>query len=148
MPGKFSNLNELLRWRAENNSSQLALTFLKDGKTEEGNWTYEDLARHAGSIAAFLQSSNSTAQPVLLLYPPGLDFIAAFWGCLVAGAIAVPVYPPRSNRGLLRLKGVIQDSRAGTVLTSTQTLAKMKAFAADDPQLSSLRYLAHDNLAP
>jgi amino acid adenylation domain-containing protein len=148
MPGKFSNLNELLRWRAENNSSQLALTFLKDGKTEEGNWTYEDLARHARSIAAFLQSSNSTTQPVLLLYPPGLDFIAAFWGCLVAGAIAVPVYPPRSNRGLLRLKGVIQDSQAGTVLTSTQTLAKMKAFAADDPQLSSLRYLATNNLEP
>jgi acyl-CoA synthetase (AMP-forming)/AMP-acid ligase II len=148
MPGKFSNLNELLRWRAENNSSQLALTFLKDGKTEEGNWTYEDLARHARSIAAFLQSSNSTTQPVLLLYPPGLDFIAAFWGCLVGGAIAVPVYPPRSNRGLLRLKGVIQDSQAGTVLTSTQTLAKMKAFAADDPQLSSLRYLATDNLEP
>ncbi|HEY5028847.1 MAG TPA: fatty acyl-AMP ligase, partial [Candidatus Angelobacter sp.] len=148
MPNKFSNLNELLLWRTEHNSGRLALTFLKDGEKEETNWTYGELARRAWSIAALLQSANSTAQPVLLLYPPGPDFIAAFWGCLGAGAIAVPVYPPRSNRSLVRLKAVIRDSQALTVLTTSPTLAKIRPFADSDPQLGSLRYLATDDLAP
>src|SRR5579859_3245226 len=148
MPNKFSNLNELLLWRTEHNSGQLVLTFLKDGEREEANLTYEELARRAWSIAALLQSSNSAGQPVLLLYPPGPDFIAAFWGCLGAGAIAVPVYPPRSNRNLQRLKAVIHDSQALIVLTTGPTLAKIRPFANSDPQLRPLRYLATDDLAP
>ncbi len=147
MPNKFSNLNELLLWRTERNPGQLVLTFLKDGEKEEANWTYEELARRAGSIAGLLQSSNCAGKPVLLLYPPGPDFIAAFWGCLGAGAIAVPVYPPRSNRNLLRLKAVIHDSQAVTVLTTKPTLAKIRPFADSDPQLGSLRYLATCDLA-
>jgi amino acid adenylation domain-containing protein len=148
MPNKFSNLNELLLWRTEHNSSQLALTFLKDGTEEKTNWTYEELARHAWSIAELLHSSDSSGQPVLLLYPPGADFIAAFWGCLWAGVIAVPVYPPRSNRNLLRLKSVIQDSQARTVLTTGATLAKIRRFAESDAQLRALQYLATDDLVP
>lgn len=148
MPNKFSNLNELLLWRMEHNSGQLVLTFLKDGEKEETNWTYSELARRAWAIAALLQSSNSNGQPVLLLYPPGPDFIAAFWGCLAAGAIAVPVYPPRSNRTLLRLKAVIQDSQAHAVLTTRATLAKIRPFAERDSELGSLRYVTTDDLAP
>src|SRR5689334_24863351 len=146
MPNKFSNLNELLLWRAEHNSGQLVLTFLKDGEKEAANWTYEELTRRAWSVSTFLQSSNAAGQPVLLLYPPGPDFIAAFWGCLGAGAIAVPVYPPRSNRNMLRLKAVVRDSQAATVLTTRPTLAKIKPFADCDPQLGSLRYLITDDV--
>ncbi|HEV2964525.1 MAG TPA: amino acid adenylation domain-containing protein, partial [Candidatus Angelobacter sp.] len=124
------------------------MTFLKDGEQEEANWTYEELARRAWSIAGLLQSSKSAGQPVLLLYPPGPDFIAAFWGCLAAGAIAVPVYPPRSNRNFLRLKAIIQDSQAHTVLISKATLDKIKPFADRDPHLGSLRYLATDDFTP
>lgn len=132
----------------EHNSSQLVLTFLRDGETEETNWTYEELAHRAWSISALLQSSNCAGQTVLLLYTPGPDFIAAFWGCLGAGAIAVPVYPPRSNRSILRLKAVLQDSQARTVLTTTRTLAKIKPFASLDPQLGALRFLTTDDVAP
>lgn len=148
MENKFSNLNQLLLWQTEHNPDHLALTFLQNGEKEEVNWTYQELAHRAWSIAALLQSSSSAGQPVLLLYPPGPDFIAAFWGCLAAGAIAVPVYPPRSNRNLLRLKAVIHDSQASTVLTTARTLAKIKPFAGLDPQLRSLQYLATDDLAP
>ena len=147
MPNKFSDLNELLLWRTEHDSGQPVLTFLQNGEKEEVNWNYQELARRAWSIAALLQSSGSAGQTVLLLYPPGSDFIAAFWGCLAAGAIAVPVYPPRSNRNMLRLKTVIQDSQACTVLTTRQTLAKVAPFADLDPQLGSLRYLTTDDLA-
>jgi amino acid adenylation domain-containing protein len=148
MQNQFSNLNQLLLWRMEHNSGQLVLTFLRDGETEEANWTYEELARRAWSISALLQSSNCAGQTVLLLYPPGPDFIAAFWGCLGAGAIAVPVYPPRSNRSVLRLKAVLHDSQARTVLTTRRTLAKIKPFAGLDPQLGALRYLTTDDVTP
>jgi amino acid adenylation domain-containing protein len=148
MRPQFSNLNQLLLWRIEHNSSQLALTFLRDGEMDETNWTYKELAQCAWSISALLQSSNCAGQTVLLLYTPGPDFIAAFWGCLGAGAIAVPVYPPRSNRSVLRLKAVLHDSQARTVLTTRRTLAKIKRFADLDPQLGSLRYLTTDDVAP
>ncbi|HEV3040683.1 MAG TPA: amino acid adenylation domain-containing protein, partial [Candidatus Angelobacter sp.] len=148
MPRKFPNLSELLLWRAEHNSGQTALTFLEDGEHVEANWTYEELAHRACSIAAFLQQSRSTDRPVLLLFPPGLDFIAAFWGCVAAGAIAVPVYPPRSNRNLVRLKAIIQDSQALTVFTTKRTLLKIKPFTTNDPQLAALQYVATDDLAP
>ena len=148
MPNRWSNLNELLLWRREHNSDQLVLTFLKDGEKEEANWTYEDLARRAWSIATLLQSFNSAGETALLLYPPGPDFTAAFWGCLAAGLIAVPVYPPRSNRNLLRLKAVIHDSQARTVLTTGPTLAKIRPFAESDAQLGALRYLSTDDLDP
>jgi acyl-CoA synthetase (AMP-forming)/AMP-acid ligase II len=147
-PSRWSNLNELLLWRREHNSDELVLTFLKDGEKEEANWTYEELARRAWSIATLLQSSNSAGETALLLYPPGPDFIAAFWGCLGAGVIAVPVYPPRSNRNLLRLKAVIQDSQARTVLTTGSTLAKIRPFADSDSQLGALRYVSTDDLDP
>src|SRR5947207_16006184 len=111
---KFSNLNELLLWQAEHNSGQLALTFLKDGEKEEANWTYEELARRAWPVAALLQSANSAGQPVLLLFPPAPDLIAAFSRCLLSGMIAVPVYPPRSNPNWPRLKAVTHYSQACT----------------------------------
>ena len=44
---------------------------------------------------------------VLLLYPPGLEYVAALFGCLYAGAVAVPAYPPRFNRPMLRLRTMV-----------------------------------------
>ena len=70
----------------------------------EAELTYEDLDRHARLIAARLQSLDIEGERVLLLYPPGLEYIGAFFGCLYAGAIAIPVYPPRLNRNLLRYR--------------------------------------------
>ena len=92
-------LIELLRLRAESLPEQTAYTFLIDGETEETSLTYEELDEQARAIGALLQSVNARQQPVLLLYSPGLQYIAAFFGCLYAGAIAVPVYhQPQAGR--------------------------------------------------
>src|SRR5205823_3519205 len=103
MQSLYSDLNNLLRLMAERTPERLAFTYLKDGETEDASWTYAELDKKARCIAALLQRSNCAGERVLLLYPAGLDFVAAFWGCLSAGAIAVPAYPPRSNRHLSRL---------------------------------------------
>ena len=59
-----------------------------------------------------------TGERALLLYPAGLDFIAAFFGCLYAGVVAVPAYPPRRNRSLSRIQAIVDDAQARVALTT------------------------------
>src|SRR6185295_19609161 len=121
---KNSNLIQLLQERVQRHPFQLAYTFLTDGETDEVNLTYEQVDRRARAIAAWLQALRVEGERVLLLYPPGLEYISAFWGCLYAGAIAVPAYPPRQNRSLLRLQAVAADAQASLALTNSSLLAK------------------------
>src|SRR5579883_2991546 len=95
---KYSTLVELLCQRAKAQPEQTAFTFLVDGKTESSKLTYFELDQQARAIAAKLQSLNLTGERALMLYPPGLEFIAAFFGCLYASVVAVPAYPPRRNQ--------------------------------------------------
>src|SRR6185295_17682607 len=97
-----------------------AFTFLESGETEADSLTYAQLDAHARTIAAQLQGSVRPGDRALLLYPPGLDFIRAFMGCLYAGVIAVPVYPPRRNRSIDRLKSIAIDAAPALALTTPQ----------------------------
>ena len=81
---------DLLRQRAAYRPHDRAFAFLVDGESEEINITYSELDRKARAVGAWLIASGMTGKRVLLLYPSGLDFIAAFMGCLYGGAIAVP----------------------------------------------------------
>ncbi|HEX5885107.1 MAG TPA: AMP-binding protein, partial [Pyrinomonadaceae bacterium] len=141
-----STLVELLRWRAEHQADQLAHTFLPDGDAIEKTLTYAQVDREARRIAARLQSIDAKGERVLLLYPPGLEFISAFFGCLYAGAIAVPVYPPRRNRNLLRLMAIVMDCESSIVMTTGATLSKVQPWFADTPQLKNMRLVASDSL--
>ncbi len=125
-------LVQLLRWRAEKQPFQTAYTFLLDGESNEVNLTYAQLDQRARTIAAYLQSLISPRERVLLLYPSGLDYITAFFGCLYANMIAVPAYPPRVNRSLSRIQGIVANSQAKVVLASDSTWLSVKQ------QLSSL----------
>src|SRR5262245_17785744 len=95
-------LVELLCQRALEDPDRAAFTFLADADTEKGTLTYRELDRRARAVAGTLQSLGLVGERVLLLYPPGLDYVAAFFGCLYARAVAVPAYPPRRNRSLDR----------------------------------------------
>jgi acyl-CoA synthetase (AMP-forming)/AMP-acid ligase II len=97
---EFSTLVDALGKRARHQPDKKAYTFLKDGEIEADTLNYQKLERLARAIAAKLQSFNARGQRALLLYPPGLEFIAAFFGCLYAGVIAVPAYPPRANQSI------------------------------------------------
>src|SRR5262247_235256 len=118
-----STLVDLLRWRAEERGEQRLYTFLGDGEEETAVLTFAELDSRARILGAQLQSMNAQGERVLLLYPPSMDFIVAFFGCLYAGAVAVPAYPPRQNRNLLRLQSIIADAQAGLVMTTAFLLA-------------------------
>ena len=118
---KHSTLCDLLNWRATHQSDRLAYTFLANGKTEAAKLTYGELDDRVRAIAARLQSLNALGERALLLYSPGLEFIAAFIGCLYAGVIAIPAPPPdpaRLKRTLPRLQAIASNARASVILTS------------------------------
>ncbi len=143
----FSTLIDVLSYRAENQPAQQAHTFLKSGEIEADSCTYEELHLRSQAIAASLQSLNAFGQRALLLYQPGLDFIAAFFGCLYAGVIAVPAYPPRRNRNLSRLQAIATNAQAKVVLTSTSLLQSL--HNASEPEglgISGLHWLATDEV--
>lgn len=139
----FSTLVDLLSYRALYQTNQSAFTFLKDGETEFVSLTYQELDQKARAIAMVLQSMKATGERALLLYPPGLEFIAAFFGCLYAGVIAVPVYPPRRNQRMTRLQGIATDAQATFALTTTSIEHRLK----EEPELAALHCIATDNVA-
>jgi acyl-CoA synthetase (AMP-forming)/AMP-acid ligase II len=146
---EFSTLVEILRWRALQQPDQRAYTYLVDGEAEGDHLTYATLDRHVRSIAALLQSHRAVGERALLLYPAGLEFIAAFFGCLYAGVIAVPQPPPnlaQPQRGLPRLQAIIRDAQPAAVLTTSAILANTDGLFAQAPELQKMRWVATDEL--
>jgi acyl transferase domain-containing protein/acyl-CoA synthetase (AMP-forming)/AMP-acid ligase II/NAD(P)-dependent dehydrogenase (short-subunit alcohol dehydrogenase family)/acyl carrier protein len=79
--------------------------------------TYAELARRVASIAAELLELADPGERALLLYPPGLDYVSALFGCLHAGLVAVPAYPPAMSRDNARLARLIEDCEPRLALT-------------------------------
>lgn len=138
---------ELLRERALRQPDALAYTFLTDGETDEINLTYRELDRQARAIGAHLQNIGAAGERVLLLYPQGLEYMAAFYGCLYAGAIAVPTYPPRLNQKLTRLLSIVNNSQATVAFTTSAVLSKLETMLDLEPSLKTLRWIATDTIA-
>ena len=143
---KLSTLGDLLHYRAQYQPDKLAYIFLQDGETESGSLTYGELDKRARAIAASLQSLGASGERALLLYRPGLEFIAAFLGCLSAGVVAVPAYPPRRNQKLSRLLAIVADARASVVLTTTSELGNLEGLLAQNSDLAAMRWLVTDKI--
>lgn len=142
------NLVDALRWRAMHEPNRCAYTFLVDGELQEENLTYGELDLRARAIGAHLQQHGAAGERVMLLAPPGLDYVAAFVGCLYAGAIAVPAYPPdpaRLARTLPRLQALIADAAPVVALSTSLIVSLAGALAARAPELGTLRWLAIDD---
>jgi len=138
---------DILTQRAQQQPQQAAYTFLHFGEEPDTSITYQELDQRVQSIASELQSLGYEGKPVLLLYPSGLEYIAAFLACLYAGAVAVPVYPPHSVRLLPRLQAIINDTRAAVALTTTKTQADIVRRFMHTPELQHLRWITTDNLS-
>ncbi|NJL21582.1 MAG: fatty acyl-AMP ligase [Leptolyngbyaceae cyanobacterium SM1_3_5] len=140
-----STLVDLLVYRSQQQPDRVGYRFLSGG-TELNPLTYGELDRKARSIAAHLQALNSAGERALLLYPPGLDFIAAFFGCLYAKVIAVPAYPPRRNQNLSRLQAIATDAQAKIILSTSAIQANIQADANQTLDVSGMQWLATDVL--
>jgi acyl-CoA synthetase (AMP-forming)/AMP-acid ligase II/acyl carrier protein len=138
-------LVDILRDRARAQREQVAYTFLQDGEGQE-SLTYGELGQRVGAIAQRLLECCEKGDPLrvsrraraLLLFPPGLDYVAAFLACLSAGVVAVPAYPPRPNRSLERLRGVAIDAGATVMLTTPEIRGRVEQV----PELLGIKILA------
>ncbi|NER02577.1 MAG: fatty acyl-AMP ligase, partial [Okeania sp. SIO3C4] len=141
---KIKTLVDLLQNRAIENPKQIAYTFLVDGETDTISLTYQQLEERSRAIAAYLQSVCPPGERALLIYQPGLEYISAFFGCLYAGIIAVPAYPPRPNRSLARIQTIIRDTEAKVALTTKSIISTLERRASETPELNNLGWLATD----
>ncbi len=147
LPGSFfgpSTLVELLQHRALHQGNDPGFQYLTDGERVLQQWTYADVDRKARAIAASLQAMDMEGERALLLYPSGLDFVAAFFGCLYAGVTAVPAYPPRRNRNMARIEAIAGDAEAKIALTTFEVLERVQTMVADTPALQKIRWRATD----
>ena len=151
LPGTFfgpSNLVELLLHRARCQPDDIGFTYLVDGENEQLHLTYRELDRQARAIGAWLESHHLAGERALLLYPAGLEFITAFFGCLYAGVVAVPVYPPRRNRSLNRIQAIADDADARVALTTELVFNRVMPLIDETPHLKQLTWLPTCQVPP
>ena len=127
--------------RANEKSAKTALVFLADGEHEAERLTYGELDGKARAIARHVVENGLAGERVLLLYPPGLGFVTAFLGCLYAGVVAVPAYPPRRRRPEDRLGSIARDCRPAGCLGTTALVARRGALAEAVPELRDVSWL-------
>ena len=131
----YETFVDVLRERAAQMPDVRAYVFLADGEDAEINLTYGELDRQARAIAAVLGETCTAGDRALLVYEPGLPYIAAWFGCLYAGVVAVPAYPPdptRLEKTLPRLQVIVHDSKPAVVLASNMVMPLQPFFEAMD----------------
>jgi acyl transferase domain-containing protein/acyl-CoA synthetase (AMP-forming)/AMP-acid ligase II/pimeloyl-ACP methyl ester carboxylesterase len=143
---KQTTLIDRLQEQASIQPDKKAFTFLADGDIEIDSLTYQQLNDKAKTIACVLQNHHAQEQRALLLYQPGLDFITAFLGCLYAGVVAVPIYPPRANRSLARLLAIIANAEAGFALTTESIQEQVASKFASHQATEKIKFIATDTL--
>jgi acyl-CoA synthetase (AMP-forming)/AMP-acid ligase II len=127
----------------------LAFCFLADGENESARLTYAGLDRAARAVAASLRDRAGPGDRALLLYEPGLDFIPAFFGCLYAGLVPVPVAPPRLDRitqSWQMLANVIADGAPRAILTTPDVAARLERGVANLAGADALHWIATDQI--
>lgn len=146
MGATVSSIIDLLLQRAEESPERRSYTFLTGGE-ETASLTFGQLAQRAQAIAARLQQLKAKGERALLLFPPGIEYISAFYGCLAAEAVAVPAYPPRMNRNLERLEAILEGARPKVVLTTEAVFRQMQGRFAQSPHLSKLDWIRSEEVS-
>ncbi|WP_437606751.1 amino acid adenylation domain-containing protein [Sorangium sp. So ce834] len=115
---EISSLPGLLARRADELGDSPAFTYLLEGEAETATLSFDALRRRAQAIAGFLRRRCPPRSRVLLLFPPGLEFIEAFFGCLLADMIAVPTSLPRPNQAESPYHAIAADCAPACALTA------------------------------
>ncbi len=115
------NFADLLRWRAQAMPDAPAFAFLTDGDEVGARLTFGDLERRARILASGLVERDLEGERIVLLFPTGPEYVVSLFACLLAGAVAVPAYPPGSiprDRGMERIRALVHDADAAAVLAA------------------------------
>lgn len=130
---------------------QKAFVFLPGGDRPEEAVTYAELYAKAAAVGQRVRELAGPEQTVLLLLPPGLEYVAALLGCFHAGVIGVsaaPPHPKRLHRTLPRLLGIAEDAEVSCVLTTVAIEQVALPFLSGEHPLARARWLAVDEVSP
>ncbi|AJP58000.1 hypothetical protein UC34_15530 [Pandoraea vervacti] len=149
--GPIEHMVDLLRARARLEPEREALRALSSDDGEGQALTCAGLDTRARAVAATLQrlsAGRTHGERGVLLMPTGLDYVAGFFGCLYAGAIAVPAFPPESARAqhLARVRSILSDANARFVLTDRRHRDAMLAFGDAAPELRDVEIVVVDEI--
>ena len=144
----LSTFVDILAFRARQQPEILAYTFVSEVDGIAATMTYVQLEQRARAIGAFLEERVAPGARVMLCYPPGLEFIAGFFGCLYAGRIAVPVYPPRPNRPVPARNAIATLAQVSAVLTTHDILEQQRRRSVQTLAVDEVPWLVTDSLEP
>lgn len=151
MTSNFSkpNILQKLEENALNKPNETAYFFLKDKSVPCCTLTYQQLEQQTKAIASHLSSQVNPGSRVLLIYPPGLDFIAAFLGCFYARVIAVPAPSLDifgASRAISRLKGIVENAQPSLILTTEETQQQIEILSETIGQIDGCQTITTDSL--
>src|SRR6478736_5448087 len=124
-------LGELLRERAEQKGAKRAYAVLDESASVCDETSYAGLYRSALQVACVLQQRFERNSRVALVFPSDINFLTAFFGCALAGMIAVPMAPPKRNRKNERFTAIARDSSPVCMLTLNGWTAMLKTSIGD-----------------
>jgi len=140
---------DLVRQRAETYRDKAAFDYCRYSPAgeEHSQLTFGELDNRARAIAAVLQQMGATGERALVLCPSGLDFIVAFFGCIYAGVVPVPVHPPARARVIGRVASIVHDTEARFTVTTAETQAKFQSAIDEMADGPAMQWCAVDDIA-
>ena len=129
-PSGAATMVEALRWHAKTSPERAAFRFLPVA-SESVDLSYAELDRSAARIALILNARVQRGDRVLMFYPPGLEFVTAFFGALYAGAIAVPLVPPRRAGSTQIIAALIKNAEPKLMMTSSHLAPRIRSILSE-----------------
>ncbi len=144
----FKTLGQVLTHWSEIQPEHKAYTMLDNNGVEESQITYGELQSQAKKIAQTLLASGLQSRNVILLYPPGIDFIVAFFGCLYAGVIPAPIHAPKRNRSNQKIASLVHSINAAAILVpDAQKETYHQILSKEENWPEELPYIVTDRLS-
>ena len=131
----MASILDTLDRRGDEHPHKLLYSYIDLNGSQIEGYTYASFLRRTKAIAGYLRKERRFAAQdrLLLAYPPGLEMICAFFGCVRAGLIPVPVYPPSSHgfqSALFKMVHIAKDCQASGILTSRDYHSSLKTNLA------------------
>ena len=138
---------DLTQFHAEKYAENILYTYLNNGEEEGISLSYKELNLRAKSIAAKIQTKTSVGDRALVLFPNNLEFIVAFFGCIYAGVIAVPVQMPQTRRAdLSHLSNIANDADINLIITETECFTRFSMLAGSKQIIRNKKLLFTDKV--
>ena len=144
---QFKNIGQWLEYWAEHTPDKVAFHFLGERDGEVSSVSFSQLQDRAQTVAAALLQSAQPGERAVLTYHPGIEFFVAFLGCIQAGLVAVPVYPPTSPKHWPRFVKIVLNCEASVICTTENLAQPSRAGIATSPELAQIKLLETDGLS-